>query len=41
MTYLIISLIQNNNKLKKENFILRSIVARIDPACFEDDDDDE
>lgn len=41
MTYLIISLIQNNNKLKKENFILRSIVARIDPACFEDDDDDD
>lgn len=41
MTYLILSLIQNNNKLKKENHILRSIVARIDPACFEDDDDEE
>ena len=41
MTYLILSLIQNNNKLKKENHILRSIVARIDPACFDDDDDDE
>ena len=38
MTYLILSLIQNNNKLKKENHILRSIVARIDPACFEDDE---
>lgn len=38
MTYLILSLIQNNNKLKKENQILRSIVARIDPACFEDDE---
>jgi hypothetical protein len=36
MTYLILSLIQNNNKLTKENQILRSIVARIDPACFED-----
>ena len=35
MTYLIISLIQNNNKLTKENQMLRSIVARIDPACFE------
>ena len=41
MTYLILSLIQNNNKLKKENHILRSIVVRIDPACFEDDDDEE
>lgn len=40
MTYLILSLIQNNNKLKKENYILRSIVARIDPACFEDDEDE-
>lgn len=38
MTYLILTLIQNNNKLKKENHILRSIVARIDPACFEDDE---
>lgn len=37
MTYLILSLIQNNNKLTKENHVLRSIVARIDPACFEDD----
>ena len=36
MTYLILSLIQNNNKLTKENQILRSIVAKIDPACFED-----
>jgi hypothetical protein len=35
MTYLILSLIQNNNKLTKENQILRSIVARIDPASFE------
>lgn len=36
MTYLILSLIQNNNKLTKENQILRSIVAKIDPACFDD-----
>jgi hypothetical protein len=36
MTYLILSLIQKNNKLTKENQVLRSIVARIDPACFED-----
>jgi hypothetical protein len=36
MTYLILSLIQNNTKLTKENQILRSIVAKIDPACFED-----
>jgi len=36
MTYLILSLIQNNNKLTKENHILRSIVARIDPACFDE-----
>jgi len=35
MTYLILSLIQNNNKLTKENHILRSIVAKIDPSCFE------
>jgi hypothetical protein len=35
MTYLILSLIQNNNKLTKENHMLRSIVARIDPACFD------
>jgi len=41
MTYMILTLIQNNNKLKKENHILRSIVARIDPACFDDDDDEE
>lgn len=41
MTYMILTLMQNNNKLKKENHILRSIVARIDPACFDDDDDDE
>ena len=36
MTYLILSLIQNNTKLTKENQLLRSIVAKIDPACFED-----
>ena len=36
MTYLILSLIQNNNKLTKENQVLRSIVARIDPASFDD-----
>lgn len=36
MTYLILSLIQNNTKLSKENQILRSIVAKIDPECFED-----
>jgi hypothetical protein len=41
MTYMILTLIQNNNKLKKENHILRSIVARIDPACFDDDDDED
>jgi hypothetical protein len=41
MTYMILTLIQNNNKLKKENYILRSIVARIDPACFDDDDDED
>ena len=35
MTYLILSLIQKNNKLTKENQILRSIVSKIDPACFE------
>jgi hypothetical protein len=35
MTYLILSLIQKNNKLTKENQILRSIVAKIDPASFE------
>ena len=35
MTYLILSLIQNNNKLTKENQILRSIVARIDPDSIE------
>ena len=35
MTYLIISLIQNNNKLTKENQILRSIVAKIDPDSIE------
>jgi hypothetical protein len=38
MTYLIISLMQNNNKLTKENQMLRLIVSKIDPACFEDDD---
>jgi hypothetical protein len=36
MTYLILSLIQNNNKLTKENQVLRSIVARIDPSCFDE-----
>jgi hypothetical protein len=36
MTYLILSLIQNNNKLTKENQVLRSIVARIDPASFDE-----
>ena len=36
MTYLILSLIQKNNKLTKENQILRTIVAKIDPECFED-----
>ena len=36
MTYLILSLIQNNNKLTKENQVLRTIVARIDPSCFDD-----
>jgi hypothetical protein len=36
MTYLILSLIQNNTKLTKENQLLRSIVAKIDPECFED-----
>lgn len=35
MTYFILSLIQNNNKLTKENQILRSIVARIDPDSIE------
>ena len=35
MTYLILSLIQNNNKLTKENQVLRSIVARIDPSSFD------
>jgi type II secretory pathway pseudopilin PulG len=37
MTYLILSLIQKNNKLTKENQMLRLIVSKIDPACFEDD----
>ena len=36
MTYLILSLIQNNNKLTKENQVLRTIVARIDPSCFDE-----
>lgn len=35
MTYLILSLIQKNNKLTNENQILRSIVDRIDPASFD------
>lgn len=35
MTYLILSLIQQNNKLTKENQILRAMVAQIDPSCFE------
>ena len=34
MTYLIISLIQNNNKLTKENNILRQIVDQLDPTYF-------
>jgi hypothetical protein len=33
MTYLIISLIQNNNRLKKENQILRAVIANLDPDC--------
>jgi hypothetical protein len=33
MTYLIISLIQNNNRLKKENQILRAVIAKLDPEC--------
>ena len=33
MTYLIISLIQNNNRLKKENQILRAVIAKLDPDC--------
>ena len=37
MTYLILSLIQKNNKLTKDNKMLRFIVSKIDPACFEDD----
>jgi hypothetical protein len=37
MTYLILSLIQKNNKLMKDNKMLRFIVSKIDPACFEDD----
>lgn len=36
MTYLILSLIQNNNKLMKENQVLRSIVARIDPESIDE-----
>jgi hypothetical protein len=35
MTYLILSLIQNNNKLTKENQILRSIVTKNGLASFE------
>jgi hypothetical protein len=35
MTYLIISLIQNNNKLTKENNILRQIVDQLDPTYFD------
>ena len=35
MTYLILSLIQQNNKLTKENQILRAMVAQIDTSCFE------
>jgi len=36
MTYLILSLIQNNNKLTKENHVLRTVVSKIDPAYFEE-----
>jgi hypothetical protein len=35
MTYLIISLMQNNNKLTKENQMLRYIVSKIDPDSIE------
>ena len=35
MTYLILSLIQNNNKLTKENNILRQIVDKLDPTYFD------
>jgi hypothetical protein len=35
MTYLILSLIQNNNKLTKENNILRQIVDQLDPTYFD------
>jgi hypothetical protein len=34
MTYLILSLIQNNNKLTKENNILRQIVDQLNPTYF-------
>jgi hypothetical protein len=34
MTYLILSLIQNNNKLTKENNVLRQIVDQLDPTYF-------
>lgn len=36
MTYLIISLIQNNNRLKKENQILRAVIDKLDPECMEE-----
>lgn len=35
MTYLIISLMQSNNKLTKENEMLRYIVSKIDPDSIE------
>jgi hypothetical protein len=35
MTYLILSLIQKNNKLTKENNILRQIVDQLDPTYFD------
>jgi len=35
MTYLILSLIQKNNKLTKENNILRQIVDKLDPTYFD------
>jgi hypothetical protein len=35
MTYFILSLIQNNNKLTKENQMLRFIVSKIDPDSIE------
>jgi len=36
MTYLIISLIQNNNRLKKENQILRAVIEKLDTECIDE-----